>query len=122
MYPEDLPVGSYTHLNFAFAFIDPTTFAVAPMSEDQVSLFKRTAGLKDHAPGLQVWISIGGWSMNDPDQPTHSTFSQLAGSTAAQSQFFASLLSFMQTYGFDGVDIDWWVLTLWSCIWPWQLR
>ncbi|KAL8806037.1 MAG: hypothetical protein Q9182_001569 [Xanthomendoza sp. 2 TL-2023] len=107
MYPEDLPVGAYTHINFAFAFVDPVSFAVAPMSEEQVPLFRRTTALKNHAPGLEVWISIGGWSMNDPDQPTHSTFSQLAGSADAQSKFFASLLSFMQTYGFDGVDIDW---------------
>ena len=45
--------------------------------------------------------------MNDPDQPTRSTFSDLAGSSSAQQQFFTSLLSFMGTYGFDGVDIDW---------------
>jgi GH18 family chitinase len=55
----------------------------------------------------QVWISIGGWSMNDPDQPTATTFSDLAGSTANQQKFFASLISFMSEYGFDGVDIDW---------------
>lgn len=107
MYPEDLPVGSYTHLNFAFAFIDPKTFAVSPMLDDQIPLFQRTTNLKTRAPGLEVWISIGGWSMNDPDQPTHSTFSQLAASSDAQAKFFKSLISFMQTYGFDGVDMDW---------------
>lgn len=42
-----------------------------------------------------------------PDQPTAYTFSNLAASTSAQSSFFSSLISFMQTYGFDGVDIDW---------------
>lgn len=45
--------------------------------------------------------------MNDADQPTAATFSNLAASPAAQSAFFQSLLSFMSTYGFDGVDIDW---------------
>ena len=45
--------------------------------------------------------------MNDPDQPTAATFSTLAGSTSAQSAFFNSLVIFMSTYGFDGVDIDW---------------
>lgn len=45
--------------------------------------------------------------MNDPDQPTAATFSTLAGSTSAQSKFFSSLVNFMSTYGFDGVDIDW---------------
>ena len=50
--------------------------------------------------------------MNDPDQPTAKTFSQLAASPAAQKEFFSSLVNFMSTYGFDGVDIDWYVMTL----------
>ena len=107
MAPESIPVGAYTHLNYAFAFVDPTSFAVAPMSDEDLGLYSRFTGLKDSNPGLKTWISIGGWSMNDPDQPTHSTFSDLAGSASAQQAFFKSLLQFMSTYGFDGVDIDW---------------
>ncbi|KAJ7209087.1 putative class V chitinase [Mycena rebaudengoi] len=107
MYPENLPIGAYTHLNFAFAFIDPQSFAVAPMDSGHVELYSRLTNLKNRSPGLQVWISIGGWSMNDPDQPTATTFSDLAGSADAQKKFFTSLISFMSTYGFDGVDIDW---------------
>ena len=44
--------------------------------------------------------------MNDPG-PTRTTFSDLAKSTTAQDAFFESLISFMQTHGFDGVDLDW---------------
>lgn len=105
--PEQLPAGAYSHLNFAFAFVDPSSYKVAPMSALDVTLYPRFTGLKDTNPGLKTWISIGGWSMNDPDQPTAATFSNLAGSASAQSSFFSSLLSFMSTYGFDGVDIDW---------------
>lgn len=43
----------------------------------------------------------------DPDQATHDTFSNLAASTDAQAKFFSSLISFMENYSFDGVDIDW---------------
>ncbi|KAF4552683.1 putative glycosyl hydrolases family 18 protein 1 [Elsinoe fawcettii] len=107
MEPEDIPSGAYTHINFAFAFIDPTSYKIAPMADDQVDLYRRVTGLKDFQPGLEVWISVGGWSMNDPDQPTHATFSELAASEDAQNAFFGSLISFMETYGFDGVDIDW---------------
>ncbi|KDR82337.1 hypothetical protein GALMADRAFT_237588 [Galerina marginata CBS 339.88] len=107
MYPEGIPIGSYTHLNFAFAFVNPSTFAISPMSDGDPALYTRFTALKNTNPGLQTWISIGGWSMNDPDQPTATTFSDLAGSTDAQSKFFASALSFLETYGFDGVDIDW---------------
>ncbi len=107
MTPEQIPIGAYTHLNFAFAFINPSTYQVAPMAENQVNLYKRVTALKQSNPGMEVWISVGGWSMNDPDQPTASTFSNLAGSTANQNLFFRSLVSFMETYGFDGVDMDW---------------
>ncbi|KAJ2895830.1 hypothetical protein MKZ38_006152 [Zalerion maritima] len=34
-------------------------------------------------------------------------FSILAASVETQSKFFASLISFMSTYDFDGVEIDW---------------
>jgi len=77
------------------------------MSSSDPQLYSRFTALKNVNPGLQTWISIGGWSMNDPDQPTAATFSNLAGSTDAQSKFFTSVLSFLETYGFDGVDLDW---------------
>ncbi len=87
--------------------IDPNTFAVTPMSDGDVALYPRVTGLKALFPDLKVWISIGGWSMNDPDQPTATPFSDVVGSLANQQQFFASLIAFMSQYGFDGVDIDW---------------
>ena len=66
MTPEQIPVGAYTHLNFAFAFIDPKSFKVAPMSAADTELYPRFTALKEDYPGLETWISIGGWSMNDP--------------------------------------------------------
>ncbi|KAJ5735165.1 glycoside hydrolase family 18 protein [Penicillium malachiteum] len=107
MYPEDLLTTAYTHLNYAFAFVDPTSFEIAPMSNEDTALYSRFTALKTYNPGLETWISVGGWSMNDLDQPTVTTFSDLAGSESAQAAFFKSLVSFMSTYGFDGVDIDW---------------
>ncbi|KAH8800155.1 hypothetical protein F5884DRAFT_904862 [Xylogone sp. PMI_703] len=107
MEPESILASAYTHLNFAFASIDPNSFEVVPASASDVALYTGITGLKRLYPFLQVWISIGGWSMNDPDQPTATTFSDLAGSASAQEAFTNSLISFMSTYGFDGVDIDW---------------
>ncbi|PYI27235.1 glycoside hydrolase [Aspergillus indologenus CBS 114.80] len=106
MTPEQIPLGYYTHLNFAFAYIDPQTFHIAPMDKNTASLYKAVTGLKRKQSNLQVWIAIGGWAMNDPS-PTQFTFSDLATSQTAQDAFFESLLSFMQTNDFDGVDLDW---------------
>jgi chitinase len=110
MTPEKIPLGYYTHINFAFALIDPNSFTIAPMGDDVAALYERVTALKVLQPGLQVWISVGGWAMNDPG-PTQTTFSDIAGSEDAQTKFFHSLTTFMMTNGFDGVDLDWQVLT-----------
>ncbi|CAK7232756.1 hypothetical protein SCUCBS95973_008363 [Sporothrix curviconia] len=44
--------------------------------------------------------------MNDPG-PYRTAFSDMTLSEAKQVAFFESLLMFMATHGFDGVDIDW---------------
>jgi chitinase len=106
MQPENIPVDSYTHLNFAFAHVDPTTYTIVPMAGTQTSLYSRFTALKKQKPGLKTWISIGGWSFNNPG-PTQGTFSQLAASSSAQTPFYASVVNFLKQYDFDGVDIDW---------------
>lgn len=106
MQPEDIPLGYYTHINFAFALIDPQSFHIVPMDANTASLYKRVTALKARQNDLQVWIAIGGWAMNDPG-PRRTTFSDLAKSESAQTAFFESLLTFMLANDFDGVDIDW---------------
>ncbi|KAL4946997.1 glycoside hydrolase superfamily [Aspergillus filifer] len=106
MAPEDIPIGGYTHINFAFLFIDPDLYTIVPMESSQQQLYSQVVALKKRKPGLKVWISIGGWSFNDPGA-TANTFSDLAASKLKQSTFFQSVLSFLDKYGFDGVDLDW---------------
>ncbi|EXM21885.1 hypothetical protein FOTG_10183 [Fusarium oxysporum f. sp. vasinfectum 25433] len=55
---------------------------------------------------LEVWIAIGGWAMNDPGK-YRTVFSDLAKSEKKQDDFFDSLITFLQRYDFDGVDLDW---------------
>jgi chitinase len=106
MSPDQIPLGYYTHINYAFAYIDPNTFQIAAMDSTVGSLYKEVTSLKANQPGLQVWLTVGGWSFNDPG-PTASTFSELAASSSAQEAFFASLISTLASNGFDGIDIDW---------------
>ena len=77
------------------------------MSPTDPEMMQEVANLKQLNPGLKIWLSVGGWSMNDADQPTHAAFSNLANSASAQSAFGKSLLQVLGQYGFDGVDIDW---------------
>ncbi|OBT82397.1 hypothetical protein VE02_09581 [Pseudogymnoascus sp. 03VT05] len=103
---DGIPLGVYTHINFAFATIDPKTFEIRPGSSYDIDLYKRVTALKRQDPDLKVFIAIGGWTFNDPG-PTERTFSDLAASETNQRAFFRSLVSFLATYDFDGVDIDW---------------
>ncbi|KAJ4230943.1 hypothetical protein NW759_002926 [Fusarium solani] len=106
MEPEEIPLGWYTHINFAFALINPKTYFVQAMDSNTAKLYDRVTDLKDKDPNLEVWIAIGGWAMNDPG-PYRKVFSELAKSEKAQDAFFLSLLSFLENHNFDGVDIDW---------------
>ncbi|KAF3384739.1 LysM domain-containing protein [Penicillium rolfsii] len=80
---------------------------MAPMASDVAALYFNVTSLRQSQPDLEVWISIGGWAFNDDDQPTKTTFSDLAASETAQTEFFGSLITFLVKYGFTGVDIDW---------------
>ncbi|KAI4678875.1 hypothetical protein J4E81_010603 [Alternaria sp. BMP 2799] len=106
MEPEDIPLGYWTHINFAFALINPKTFGIEDMDPGTGSRYSRVAGLKEKQPDLKVWIAVGGWAMNDPG-PYRTAFSDMAASEAKQDKFFDSLLTFMRRYNLDGVDLDW---------------
>ena len=56
MAPEDIPLGAYTHINFAFALINPTTFRIDAMDSETAKMYKRVTKLKERQPGLEVWI------------------------------------------------------------------
>ncbi|KAF9888495.1 hypothetical protein FE257_008602 [Aspergillus nanangensis] len=107
--PEDLDLAGITHLNFAFAFFHPTTFEITPMAQSAEGLYSRLVAQKNRRGGLQVWVAVGGWSFNDETNVpnTRTAFSDMAGSRENRQKFIASLLQFMRSYGFDGVDLDW---------------
>ena len=105
-YPEQIPVGIYTHLNYAFASIDPDTFEIVAATESEKKLMTRLTDLKKVDPDLKVFIAVGGWTFNDPGA-TQTLFSDLAASESNQKKFFKSLQSFMSIYDFDGIDLDW---------------
>lgn len=57
--PADIPLRYYTHINFAFALIDPKTFRIAPIDPNTASRCAAVTNLKARQSGLEVWIAIG---------------------------------------------------------------
>ncbi|KIJ24107.1 glycoside hydrolase family 18 protein, partial [Sphaerobolus stellatus SS14] len=69
-------------------------------------LYTRLTNLKRHNPNVKVFISIGGWAMNNPG-PIFNPFSEMSASAENRQKFIQSLIGFISNFGFDGVDIDW---------------
>ncbi|KAK5657940.1 hypothetical protein OQA88_2491 [Cercophora sp. LCS_1] len=105
--PSGIKPGVYSHINFAFAHLDPATFAIVPADPGDVALYRQVTDMKGDDPNLKVYIALGGWDHDGPWNPTARAFSRLVASEANQQAFFTSLISFMSTYNFDGIDIDW---------------
>ncbi|RAK98436.1 glycoside hydrolase [Aspergillus ibericus CBS 121593] len=107
--PSDLEVTALTHINFAFIYFHPTTFQIVPMSSGDEALYPQFTALKKTKPELKTWVSLGGWSFNDATNTpnTQTAFSDLAANAANRQTFITSVMSFLQVWGFDGLDIDW---------------
>lgn len=71
------------------------------MNSFDVKLYTEFTDLKNQNPSLSVFISIGGWDAGG------KVFSDMVSTSANRAAFINSLKTFMKTYAFDGVDIDW---------------
>jgi chitinase len=103
--PGQIITSDYTHLYFAFASIDPKTFAIVQANPEDDKLYKEFTALK--TANLQTWIAIGGFDFSDNGTSTHTTWSDMCSSSTSRGQFISSLVSFMDQYGFSGCDLDW---------------
>jgi chitinase len=82
-------------------------FAVVPNSDGSLNSWVNCISAENseeliqaaHAAGKKVLISVGGWM----------TESEFLGATSDRNRarFIANLVSFMNTRGYDGIDIDW---------------
>lgn len=110
----DIPAEYLTHLIYAFADISPEGECIPgdvwadlrymyPGDHEIETVrgnFKQLGLLKEQYPHLKTLISTGGWIWSDK-------FSGVAASAAARNRFARSCVALMQSYGFDGIDIDW---------------
>ncbi|KAL5333928.1 hypothetical protein BJX70DRAFT_403108 [Aspergillus crustosus] len=108
MTPEQIPVEYLDQVNVAFAFISPLDFSIIAMDNKflDADLYQRVVDLKSRNPDVKVWISVGGWTFNDPGI-FQSVFRRIAADEANTLIFTYNLMGFLFKHGFDGVDIDW---------------
>lgn len=99
--PDQLPVEMLTHINYAFAKIDPASGKVvlADPSMDHKNL-KALQQLKKKNPHLKVLLSVGGWDYS-------AYFSDVALTPEKRETFARSCIELIINYELDGVDLDW---------------
>ncbi|KAI1840789.1 hypothetical protein JX266_012996 [Neoarthrinium moseri] len=108
MSPTDLPLDVLTHLNYAFAYLDADTFKITTMdARTPASTFADFASVKITNPNIKLFVSIGGWTFSDNGTYTQPIFGNIASSSSNRQKFADNMVTFLDAYGFDGIDIDW---------------
>jgi len=86
--------------NVIYAFIRPTTTGGLTAIDNPQKLSDIVS--LAHANGVKVSIAVGGWSdLNNAD------FQGTAANASYRAAFINNLVSLINTYNLDGVDIDW---------------
>ena len=101
--PESLPLDYLTHINYSFSIPAPSGDTLLPLRDDE-----KLKRLVKHAHGgnVQVFISIGGWSVGDGGGED-GRFHRLAERAEGRRAFVQSTLNLVRKYNLDGVDLDW---------------
>lgn len=90
--------GTYTHIHWSFAEIDPTTFKVIIKDEHkQWTAFKNLQNVKRI-------VSFGGWAYSTENPGASIIRSAIIGN---RDLFATNLAEFAKAEGIDGIDIDW---------------
>jgi chitinase len=92
----------YTHLAFAFAGISSGGL-MEPYngSSEYWSQYTSFNSLKTSNPGLKTLIAVGGWTFDQ------GRFVYVSSTEALRVAFANSVVSFLESTGFDGIDLDW---------------
>jgi chitinase len=116
---KDVDASQFTHINFAFAEVDPgpggkqkprwglAPFGAAAKSRDlgPKGLYAELNALKASNTNLKTLLSVGGWAHTDP--PMAWLFTTMAETPASRGEFIQNSLKYIRDNGFDGIDIDW---------------
>ncbi|XP_073010435.1 class V chitinase CHIT5a-like [Typha latifolia] len=97
--PSSINPSLFTHVLFAFAEPDPSTFQLTISSSDAAILANFSSSLR--AKPVKTLLSIGGGGANT------TVFEKLASAPSSRAVFIQSTISVARRYELDGVDLDW---------------
>jgi len=97
---SQVPVQELTHMIYSHA--KPTARGDCELAHPDVDVSNLHAlkSLRVQNPRLLILLSVGGWSGS-------TYFSDVAATFSTRKRFSASCLHMVESYGLDGLDIDW---------------
>lgn len=101
---EDIDPTLCTHVVYAFAGMDETTYEMIPLDRNydiDQNGYARAVALKQRNPRLKVTIAVGGWNEGS------IKYSKMAKSSRTRALFINSVVAFISKHKFDGLDLDW---------------
>ncbi|CAL9703386.1 unnamed protein product [Knipowitschia caucasica] len=98
--PANIDPNLCTHIIFGFASVDNTKELVPTQASD-TTLYTALNSLKSSNAQLKTLLAVGGPGFNT------QKFSTMVASSNSRSRFIASAISLLQTYNFDGLNLDW---------------
>ncbi|KAL8984092.1 MAG: hypothetical protein Q9177_004794 [Variospora cf. flavescens] len=107
--PSSLNLNHTTHIYYAFAFLKPdgTLYLSDEHADTQIAVdgthgcLNSLRNLKRQYPNLKTLLSVGGGGKGS------EPFASMASSSSARENFANSAKQMLDTYDFDGLDIDW---------------
>ncbi|XP_047468523.1 chitotriosidase-1-like [Penaeus chinensis] len=104
---DHLPVELCTHAVYAFAVLDAKTLTIVEHDDhldnsSGLDNYRRFIRLRERRPGIKLLLALGGWTDSRSDK-----YSRLVSEPQRRAAFVSHVVSFLQEYGFDGLDLDW---------------
>lgn len=98
---ENLQTDKLTHVIYAF---------LIPESDGTLVELKKPEQLKElviqaHNDSAKVFIAVGGWSYEG--KPLQTVFEEVAASDETRKLLIENIISFVDEYNLDGVELDW---------------
>ncbi|WP_072171024.1 glycosyl hydrolase family 18 protein [Trabulsiella odontotermitis] len=98
--PDRIDFSLLTHLNYGFAVVKDGAVVIHDTVKGPELLRQLAKLTKAH--GVTAMVSVGGWNNSDED-----VFEKACATDAGVEKLANSMVSFMRTWDFDGVDVDW---------------
>lgn len=96
--PGEIAAQKLTRINYAFANIQ--NGRIVEGAPTDAANFAALNALKHENPSLTVLVSVGGWLWS-------GNFSDTVLTKQSREVFIDSVISFIEKYNLDGLDIDW---------------